>query len=229
MTNDNKISFVTCVNNETIYEKCLDFLNKLIVPPNITVEYKAVRDAVSMCAGYNKAIMESNARYKVYLHQDTYITYSYYIHRLLKLFEDMTIGLAGVIGAQTMPASCVWWESGSRYGRVVDSSFGFLFEQRHRLHLKNKYEEVVAIDGLIMATQYDIPWRDDLFKGWHFYDVSQCLEFRRAGYKVVVPMQPCSQVTHVCGVTNLDGYFEYRDVFKAEYSADISKLHENPK
>ena len=228
MTDDNKICFVTCVNNETLYEKCLSFLKQLIVPPNITVEYKAVRDASSMCEGYNTAIKESDARYKVYLHQDVYITYSYFIHRLLKLFEERSIGLAGVIGAQTLPESCVWWESGFRYGRVIDSSSGFLFEQKHRLHLKNKYEEVVAVDGLIMATQYDLPWRADLFKGWHFYDVSQCLEFRRAGYKVVVPMQPCSQVTHVCGVTELAGYFEYRDIFRAEYGADIVKFQLNP-
>ena len=29
----------------------------------------------------------------------------------------------------------------------------------------------------------------DLFDGWDFYDISQCQEFRRTGYKVVVPKQ----------------------------------------
>ena len=28
-----------------------------------------------MCEGYNKAMAESDARYKVYIHQDVYITY----------------------------------------------------------------------------------------------------------------------------------------------------------
>ena len=40
-----------------------------------------------------------------------------------------------------------------------------------------------------MATQYDIPWREDLFQGFHFYDVSQSLEFQRAGYLIGIPNQ----------------------------------------
>jgi len=219
---DRKICFITCVNNEYLYEKCLDYLKRLNVPSGITVEYKAVRDASSMCEGYNKAITESDARYKVYLHQDAYITYSYFIHRLLKLFEERTIGLAGVIGTNTLPDSCVWWESEYKYkyGRVIESSAGFFIELEYPM--RNKYEEVIAIDGLLMATQYDLPWRMDLFDGWHFYDISQCLEFRRAGYKTVVPAQPCSQVTHDCGVVSRTDYFKYRDIFKAEYGAEIS-------
>ena len=31
--------------------------------------------------------------------------------------------------------------------------------------------EVEGVDGLLMATQYDIPWREDLFDGWDFYDL----------------------------------------------------------
>ena len=48
---------------------------------------------------------------------------------------------------------------------------------------------VQAIDGLLMATQYDIPWREDLFQGFHFYDVSQSLEFQKAGYLIGIPNQ----------------------------------------
>ena len=40
-----------------------------------------------------------------------------------------------------------------------------------------------------MATQYDVPWREDLFDGFDFYDVSQSFEFRKAGYTVGVPVQ----------------------------------------
>ena len=42
--------------------------------------------------------------------------------------------------------------------------------------------EVKGIGGLIMITQYDIPWRDDIFDGWHFYDASQSIEFIRKGF-----------------------------------------------
>ena len=233
MINDHKICFITCVNDEDTYEKCLDFLKRLIVPPNIAVEYKAVRGALSMCAGYNTAMTESDARYKVYLHQDTYIIYPYFIRRLLKLFEERTIGLTGVVGTTTLPNSCVWWESEYKYkyGRVIESSSGFFVENKFHiptrisLHVHSKhYEEVAAIDGLLIATQYDVPWRMDIFNGWHFYDISQCMEFRRAGYMTVVPAQICSQVVHDCGIVNNTDYFKYRDIFKAEYAAEILKI-----
>ena len=51
-----------------------------------------------------------------------------------------------------------------------------------------KYVSVEAIDGLLIATQYDFPWREDLFKEFDFYDASQSMEFIRKGYKVVVPI-----------------------------------------
>jgi len=224
MTDNHKICFITCVNDENLYEKCVDFIKRLIIPLNISVEYKSVRDASSMCEGYNKAMAGSDARYKVYLHQDAYITYSYFIHRLLKLFEDQTVGLAGVIGARSLPESFVWWESEYKYGRVIETTLGFPRELKYPTRVNNKYEEVVVVDGLLMATQYDVPWRADILKGWHFYDVSQSLEFRRAGYKIVVPMQPCSQVVHACG-RNRTGYFINRDIIKAEYGVEIRSVN----
>lgn len=48
-------------------------------------------------------------------------------------------------------------------------------ENRHRV------VDVTAIDGMFMATQYDISWREDLFDGWDFYDISQSCEFTRGG------------------------------------------------
>ena len=51
------------------------------------------------------------------------------------------------------------------------------------------YQEVEAVDGLFLATQYDIPWREDLFTGWHLYDTSMCKEMQRRGRRVVVPNQ----------------------------------------
>lgn len=46
-----------------------------------------------------------------------------------------------------------------------------------------------AIDGLLMAAQYDVEWREDLFRGFHFYDTSQSLEFQKHGYQVGVACQ----------------------------------------
>ena len=72
-------------------------------------------------------------------------------------------------------------------------------------------------DGLIMVTQYDLPWREDLFQGWHFYDVSQCLEFEKAGYKVGVIKQISPWCLHDCGKVNGTGYEDNRKIFVQHY------------
>ena len=77
---------------------------------------------------------------------------------------------------------------------------------------------VQAIDGLFMATQYDIPWREDLFQGFHFYDVSQSLEFQRAGYLIGIPNQSNLWCIHYNGDEfDADTYEKDRKVFVEQY------------
>ncbi|MDR1997308.1 MAG: glycosyltransferase family protein [Candidatus Margulisbacteria bacterium] len=225
----NKICFITCVNNEALYRKCLHFLSLLATPPEMTVEYRAVRGAASMCAGYNQAQRESDAKYKIYLHQDVLLFYPYFMQRILRLFAEQDIGLIGLIGAQNLPESGCWWESRYPYGRVIDSHRGFLSELNHppppphtHTHTE-KYREVIVVDGLLMATQYDLFWREDLFQDWHFYDASQCLEFYKAGYRTVVPAQLCSWALHECGVPSLAHYAEQSRIFQTVYAPEISR------
>ena len=77
---------------------------------------------------------------------------------------------------------------------------------------------MAAIDGLFMATQYDLPWRADLFHGWHFYDISQSREFINAGYKVVIPYQQEPWVIHDCGRKELgENFYDSMTIFKDNY------------
>ena len=82
------------------------------------------------------------------------------------------------------------------------------------------YESVKAIDGLMIVTQYDIPWREDLFKSWHFYDISQCMEFKKAGYEVGIPKQDEPWVMHDCGIVNVSEYEDERNIFLRHYGKD---------
>ncbi|WP_171908954.1 glycosyltransferase family protein [Paenibacillus sp. GP183] len=154
-----------------------------------------------MTAGYNEAMRRSDAKYKVYLHQDVFIIHSHFIYDMLSLFRNnANIGMLGVIGAKTIPASGIWWESGDEVGKVYDSHQGnmALFSASE---ISGCYETVQVIDGLLMATQYDLPWREDLFQDWHFYDASQCMEFAKAGYTVAVPKQEKPWCLHDSGIT----------------------------
>ena len=65
-------------------------------------------------------------------------------------------------------------------------------------------------------TQYDLRWRDDIFRGWHFYDASQCMEYIKAGYCVAIPKQSLPWCVHNANST-LNGYIENQQLFLREY------------
>ncbi len=223
--NENKIAFITCVDDEALYERSLSYINKLPVPSNIEIEIIAIRNSKSMASAYNEAIQKSNSKYKVYLHQDVYIQNNNFINEILNIFKkDSNIGLIGMVGAKIIPVSGIWWEDSRKIGKVYDSHSGtmdlLIFNE-----INDLYSEVKGIDGFMMITQYDLPWMEDIFDGWHFYDASQSIEFIKKGFKVVVPNQKLPWCIHDCGIVNTtNGFEEYRNKFLDTYSKDIFPL-----
>ncbi len=212
---DRKICFIMCTNNKIYEKECIKYINSLEVPKGYTIEQLSIIDAPSMAAGYNEGMRASDARYKIYLHQDVFITNKHLISDILKLFADQQIGLIGMVGAEKLPPSCVMWD-GPRIGTIYDSGIA---ESSIIIagDITNSYQEVEAVDGLLMITQYDIPWREDIFDGWDFYDVSQSTEFLKHGYKVIVPHMDTPWCLHDDGMVNLENYFHYRDIYEKEY------------
>ena len=217
--NDKKICFILCVNDDFYFREMQLYLERLIIPDGMSVDIIPVYEAESMTSGYNQAMQQSDARYKIYLHQDLFILKRDILSELLNIFQhNPQIGMIGMAGCVELPPSGAWWLGTKGYGNVRskvvaeethDACFGIMQEP---------FAEVEAIDGIFMATQYDIPWRTDLFKGWHFYDISQSEEFQRAGYKVVIPQQNEPWVMHVCGQVLLGEEYRYWDaIFLAEY------------
>ncbi|MFC0418153.1 glycosyltransferase family protein [Cytobacillus solani] len=217
--NTKKISFISCVNNFEEYDIAIQYIHSLKVPDDYEIETIAIENAVSLTSGYNQGMARSDAKYKVYLHQDTNILYSNFIYHIIYLFEKYPkLGMLGVIGAKTIPNG-IWYHSPSIYGSVYQTPKGKgEIELLSCRSIKKDYEKVRAIDGLIMITQYDLVWREDLIPGWHFYDVSQSLEFQKAGYNVGVPKQITPWCIHDCGIVNLNGYDDNWKKFSQHYN-----------
>lgn len=213
--NDRKICFIMCVNDDMYEEECIRYIEALTLPEGYQIEMLSVRDAKSMTSGYNEAMHCSEAKYKIYLHQDVFIVYKGFLGELLKIFEDPDVGMIGMVGALELPEDAIMWH-GKRIGRLYTSNVNQSGEGAVRTYI-SPYEEVEAVDGLLIATQYDIPWRDDIFKGWDFYDVSQSAEFQKQGYKVVVPYMENPWCIHDDGFLELTDYNYWRDVFLKEY------------
>lgn len=217
---EKKFCFIMCANKERYERTCLRFIDALEIPAGYKVETRVVHGALSMTQGYNQAMEESDAKYKIYLHQDSFVTERTFLTRLLDIFSDETIGMIGLVGSPIMPEDAVMWHN-ERVGANYECNI--LFTNKCFYQTAEKpYTPVQAIDGFLMATQTDISWREDIFTGWDFYDVSQSYEFRRAGYQVVVPYMERPWCMHDCGVINLENYYSWRDVFVQEYMGDLT-------
>lgn len=216
--NENKICFIYCVNDPIQFEKSLETVYMLHVPLDYQVEHISIEDAKSMTSGYNTAMKKTDAKYKIYLHQDVMILNSNFLIDIITLFNKYPkLGMLGVVGTKALPENGVWWEGDRNFGKVHESSPGVM-RLLNFCEVNTPYESVQAIDGLMMITQYDIPWREDLFKAWHFYDTSQCIEFIKAGYEVGIPKQDEAWVMHDCGIVNVTGYENERNIFIQYYS-----------
>lgn len=157
---------------------------------------------------------------------------------MIGIFQsDPKLGLMGVIGGVNLPQNAVIWDAWNRGCTYACNIKRALSIEREQVN-NGSYIEAEAVDGMLLATQYDLPWREDLELGWDFYDISQSLEFRRKGYKVGIPIQVKPWCMHDCGYSKLDRYDdsrekilrEYTDFFSAEfkpiYNSDSLQLEE---
>jgi len=179
------------------------YLSLLQVPEGYETEVITVEKAASMAAGYNEGMNASDAKYKIYLHQDVLVTEPLFLEKLLEIFHsDKEIGMIGMLGAECLSKDGVIWHEdicGDFYRLDKMTAAGLEGIEK----VEQGIREVEAVYGFLMATQYDLSWREDIFKEWDFYEVSQCMEFRRKGYKIVIPAQNPSWVIHAGGIPNL--------------------------
>ena len=220
--NEKEVCFIICSNHQMYTEECLYYIRHLNIPAGFSIDILTVENAKSMAAGYNEAMQHSKAKYKVYLHQDTFIVNPDFIRDFLDVFQkDAQIGMIGMIGAPKLPESGIMWE-GERCGAI----YSWRIYEMALMQLGNSaLTEVEVIDGLLMITQYDIPWREDLFDKWDFYDCSQSKEFERHGYKIVVPAMSKPWCLHDTGFINQGNYETERLKFLKEYKKQTREIY----
>lgn len=226
--NEKKVCFIFCSNDQLYTEECLYYINHLRIPEGYQVDALAIEGAVSMAAGYNEGMRASDAKYKVYLHQDVFIVNPDFIQNFIDIFrKDPQIGMIGMIGSPRLPDTGIMWDD-ERCGAIYVPAYNK--EPLFRPGGDGELTEVEAIDGLLMITQYDIPWREDLFDKWDFYDCSQSQEFIRRGYKIVVPWMKEPWCLHDSTISYMTFYDGERQKFLEEYfGADGEPVREQGK
>lgn len=221
-----KIAFIFAVNDERMYQEAIYYVKKLKVPENMEIEIVPVRGAKSIAAAYNQGMERTDAKFKVYLHQDTMIVDPYFVYEICDIFQNEEIGMIGVAGASYTPENGIWW--GAKQEEVYINVYQDTIIEHgisYRYASEEEYVEAKVIDGVMMVTQYDIPWREELFQGWHFYDVSQSLEFCKRNYKIVIPKSENVWCLHEQKWNKefAKDYMVAREVFLEEYRDFLGK------
>lgn len=216
---EHKFCFIICANKERELEECLWYISNLLVPKGYKKETVVIRGASSMTSGYNQALKQTDAKYKIYLHQDVLIVNQGILPAILKIFQNELIGMIGVLGRKDfMPAAdyTISWNAGGVEGCNVQGTW-----YHNWCDAGKEYMDVVAIDGMFMATQYDLPWDEENFDGWDFYDISQSVNFSQAGYRLVVPCVSYADqwCFHDSGQSEYYDWDKYRKIFCHLYSA----------
>lgn len=226
--NDHKFAFIICTNDSLLLEECVHYLDHLDVPEGYETELLTIPDAESIASAYNEAMQASDARYKIYMHQDVFILNRHLLANLLAIFSsDPKIGMIGMVGYETVAADGIMWHesrTGCLYTRRPGNSYPAL--SQYRYHIGDGYDCVAEIDGFFMATSRDIPWDAERLDGWDFYDAFQSMRFLLKGYRIAVPRQKHPWCMHDDnGILNLSHYDHYRQIFLQCYKPILGKSY----
>lgn len=226
--NDHKFAFIICTNDSLLLEECVHYLDHLDVPEGYETELLTIPDAESIASAYNEAMQASDARYKIYMHQDVFILNRHLLANLLAIFSsDPKNGMIGMVGYETVAADGIMWHesrTGCLYTRRPGNSYPAL--SQYRYHIGDGYDCVAEIDGFFMATSRDIPWDTERLDGWDFYDAFQSMRFLLEGYRIAVPRQKHPWCMHDDnGILNLSHYDHYRQIFLQCYKPFLGKSY----
>ena len=189
----NKFCFIIVYNDENRLSECLNYINRIIIPEGYDIDLMTVSEVNSMAEGYQEAMEASDAEYKIYLHQDTYIINENILGDLFDIFKsDDKIGAVGNIGSLTFLGNTISLPN-EVYGEVIsmkeptDVLIQSSGKKNDWKNSKKKLFELDCIWGPFFATRYDIDWEELIENDWNYYSVIHSLSFREKGYKLVVP------------------------------------------
>lgn len=181
---EKKIAVIVARSDKPLSEEFLMSLRLLEQPVGFTLELVEIEGKAGMAAAYEQAMEKSAAKYKVYLDERVRILDARLFVRIVRLFEKhVDLGMLGISGTKLLPPDGVACHSTRRLGalRLAKEARTVTWGK-----VVGESADVLLLDGFFMATQVDLPWREDLFYANAFFDAAQCMEFRRRGLRSAV-------------------------------------------
>ena len=137
---------------------------------------------------YNKGLKESKSDIVVYLHDDITLEYGWG-KKLLEHYQKSEYGILGVAGSRQLTEQGFWWaDKNKTYGRVKHTDGKKTWISEYSRNLGNSIQEVMVVDGIffsVMKSRIKANFNEN-YKGFHFYDITFCLDNYLAEIKIGV-------------------------------------------
>lgn len=204
MSKNNEVVSVV-VSTRKIDSTYYDHIKRMFSHPNTEILMYENDGEMSLTQIYNKGLKESVNNIVVFMHDDLILETSNMTPKIVKLFEKHPeYGIIGIAGTDKL-TSGMWWQNRENMFGVV----GHIHEgKRHVNHyskgvFNDVLKDVVIVDGLFFMVRKSLLKKDfnEEFKGFHFYDISFCVENQFEGVKIGLTTK--FGVTHKSvGITN---------------------------
>ncbi len=187
MSKNNEMVSVV-ISTRKIDDEYLKHVEKMFSHPNTEILMYENDGEMSLTQIYNKGLKESVNDIVVFMHDDLILETSNMTPKIVKLFEKHPeYGIIGIAGTDKL-TSGRWWDNRENMFGVV----GHIHEgKRHVNHyskgvFNDVLKDVVIVDGLFFMVRKSLLKKEfnEQFEGFHFYDISFCVENQFEGVKI---------------------------------------------
>ena len=171
-----KIDIIIHKTNDEFCARLIDSIEKLEIPDNYEVEVLPVEGDEKFFV-YDYVMNQRDSKYKIYIDEKVVLLEKDILQRVVEIFQsNENIGIIGVSGAIKLSTHGVCLDSAKRCGKIFLTSKKLLARWQN---IDEDFQEVEAVDGWFMATQYDFKWNYELFHGTTYADSAKCIELKR--------------------------------------------------
>ena len=184
----NNLPVSVVISTRKIDDEYLKHVEKMFSHPKTQILIYENDGVESLTQIYNIGLKDSINDIVVFMHDDLILETSNITPKIVKLFEKHSeYGIIGVAGTDKL-TSGVWWNNRENMFGVV----GHIHEgKRHVNHYSKSVfndvlKDVVIVDGLFFIVRKSLLKKEfnEQFEGFHFYDISFCVENQFEGVKI---------------------------------------------
>lgn len=220
---EKKLAFFVRKSDEVCYSACLESLQALHLPAGYEAELFTLAAESPYAAQANRALTLSDAKYKIYINDDVRLVRSQLIEELLAVFEDVSIGMVGVLGSQSLPVDGNVLGSDYKRGVVYVPTGRDLSEMRFGEVSEEETADVRFVLPSFFATQMDLPW-DEAYETQYYAVLAQCRTFEESGSRIVASLAKDAWCAYQSRDISFDAEEADRAKFFAKYHPYLNPL-----